>query len=612
MPASSGIVSSSMSRPNSGTPDSTRTASAVRFVELVDAGRHQRRLQRAGLRALHEEVESRLAGVGNARDDRRAARPLAPRVAVFGHPAQRRLGDTADDRRHLDGRVRADDRDLRERVGDVAELHVLREDELIELRHHAVFHAAAHRQQQDVAELVGVEVRDHASLRRQIRGVAALPRLQRDDVVGQQALEIRRALGAGDDNPAAIGTIDERRAMAGRVVCRAEKRPESWCYAEACPRPILSVRRSRRRCSPCRSGRPRSRRRHRCHCRKRAPPTSRSSSAAGRSGPNRSRSPASPAAGPSSAPDVWARRSTPSRGGCRCATPPTGNRSSFTLDGTVRGQAQTIHTTVDGTTATSDGTAAGQPMQKTDTIDPNALLVLPTNFFGPYEAVAARLKTAAVGSEIPVYIVPQMSIRIAVGESSAEQIQTTARLVRARRTRIAILLPAGRLDADLWTDDTGRMIRFSVPLQSVEVVREDIAAVSSRSVTISRPNDQQINIPSNGFSLAGTLSRPAQSTHDAAAGGRARRRQRPDRSRQPRRRHPDFRADRRCARQRRLHRRPLRQAGHRSERRPRGSRDADRLRRRRARGGEAAGGSQGRRSQAHRGRSATAKAASSR
>jgi pimeloyl-ACP methyl ester carboxylesterase len=184
----------------------------------------------------------------------------------------------------------------------------------------------------------------------------------------------------------------------------------------------------------------------------------------------------------------------------------------LTLDGTVRGQAQTLHTTVDGTTATSDGTAAGQPVQKTDTVDPNALLVLATNFFGPYEAVAARLKTAAVGSEIPAYIVPQMSIRIVVGESSAEQIQTTARLVRARRTRIAILLPAGRLDADLWTDDNGRMIRFSVPLQSVEVVREDIAAVSSRSVTISRPNDQQINIPSNGFSLAGTLSRPAQST----------------------------------------------------------------------------------------------------
>ena len=56
------------------------------------------------------------------------------------------------------------------------------------------------------------------------------------------------------------------------------------------------------------------------------------------------------------------------------------------------------------------------------------------------------------------------------------------------------------------------MIRFSVPAQSLEVVREDIAAVSSRSVTISRPNDERVNIPSNGFLLAGTMSKPAQST----------------------------------------------------------------------------------------------------
>ena len=120
-----------------------------------------------------------------------------------------------------------------------------------------------------------------------------------------------------------------------------------------------------------------------------------------------------------------------------------------------------------------------------------------------------RLKTATVGSNIPVYIEPQSSIVISVGQSAIEQIQTTGRLVVARRTHVALVLPAGRLEADLWTDETGRMIRFSVPLQSIEVVREDIAAVSSRSVTISRPNDQQLSIPSNGFSLAGTLSRPA-------------------------------------------------------------------------------------------------------
>ena len=181
----------------------------------------------------------------------------------------------------------------------------------------------------------------------------------------------------------------------------------------------------------------------------------------------------------------------------------------FTFDGVVRGVTQTIHTTIDGTAATSDITSAGVAKPKKDTIGADAVLLFPSTFFGPYEALAARLKTAAAGSEIPVYIEALTPVSIEVGDSAAEQIQTTGRLVNARRTRLTLVQPAGRLDADLWTDDTGRMIRFSVPLQSLEVVREDIAAVSSRSVTISRPNDLSINIPSNGFSLAGTLSRPA-------------------------------------------------------------------------------------------------------
>jgi pimeloyl-ACP methyl ester carboxylesterase len=103
-------------------------------------------------------------------------------------------------------------------------------------------------------------------------------------------------------------------------------------------------------------------------------------------------------------------------------------------------------------------------------------------------------------------------LRIRLGDSFAEQIQTTARMVSARRTHITMLFPGAAIDADIWVDDTGRLIRLSVPAQSLEVVREDIAAVSSRTVTISRPNDESIKIPSNGFNLAATVSRPAQST----------------------------------------------------------------------------------------------------
>ncbi|HJZ74443.1 MAG TPA: alpha/beta fold hydrolase [Vicinamibacterales bacterium] len=185
---------------------------------------------------------------------------------------------------------------------------------------------------------------------------------------------------------------------------------------------------------------------------------------------------------------------------------------SFDFDGTVRGQSQTVHTVVNGTTATSNITIGGQTTQKTDTIDPAALLVLTNGFFGPYEAVSTRIRTSSSGTELPVYGEgPMVNMKFRVGDSAVEQIQTTARLVSTRRTALTMLLPGATVDANIWSDDAGRLVRFNVPGQSVDVVREDVAAVSSRTVTISRPNDERITIPSIGFTLAGTVSRPATS-----------------------------------------------------------------------------------------------------
>ena len=181
----------------------------------------------------------------------------------------------------------------------------------------------------------------------------------------------------------------------------------------------------------------------------------------------------------------------------------------LTVDGTVRGVPQSIHTVLSRNQATSQIGTGAQATQKTDTIDPASVLVLPNTFFGPFEAVAARLRTVAPGADIPAYGAPAVAFTIRVGESGAQQIETTVRVINARRTHLTLTFPAASLEADLWTDEAGRMIRFSVPAQSLEVAREDIASVSSRSVTISRPNDEGIKIPGNGFVLAGTLSKPA-------------------------------------------------------------------------------------------------------
>src|SRR5262245_37611370 len=52
----------------------------------------------------------------------------------------------------------------------------------------------------------------------------------------------------------------------------------------------------------------------------------------------------------------------------------------MTIDATVRGAPQSIHAVVEGTTVKTDFTTNAQPGQKTDQIDPAAVLIVPTPF----------------------------------------------------------------------------------------------------------------------------------------------------------------------------------------------------------------------------------------
>jgi uncharacterized protein len=184
----------------------------------------------------------------------------------------------------------------------------------------------------------------------------------------------------------------------------------------------------------------------------------------------------------------------------------------FTFDGSVKGQAQSVHTVMSATTATTDIALGGQTSQKRDTLDPHAVLIMPNSFFGAYEAVATHLRAAPPGTDIPAYAVGGVSFVIRTGESADDRIQTATRVLETRRTHVKLMLPGTPLDADIWTDEGSRMLRFSLPAQSLDVIREDIASVAARRVPVSRPNDEQVRIPSNGFSLAGTLSKPLQAS----------------------------------------------------------------------------------------------------
>ena len=140
--------------------------------------------------------------------------------------------------------------------GDVAELDVLREDELIELGEHRRRDVAGHRQQDHIAELVDEQIRDHPALRREIGGVASPAGLERDDVVREQALQIGRAILPGHDDAAAIRAIDQAGASSRCLVRRLGNRGDHVIKSidqlslDAFP-PLYP----RRRCSFCRPGR---------------------------------------------------------------------------------------------------------------------------------------------------------------------------------------------------------------------------------------------------------------------------------------------------------------------------------------------------------------------
>jgi alpha-beta hydrolase superfamily lysophospholipase len=184
---------------------------------------------------------------------------------------------------------------------------------------------------------------------------------------------------------------------------------------------------------------------------------------------------------------------------------------ALALDAAAGGQQLVLRIAVEGTTAQSERWEGSRRNASSDTIDPHAVF-LPNPFFGAYAALSARLRTATPGTRLAVYQGLGATFEATVGESSVERLQTVERLIEARRTRITFALPDGPpLDAEIWGDEEGRLLKLSVPTQFVDVVRDDLSAVSTRRVLVSRAGDQQVRVPANGFSLAATLSAPAGS-----------------------------------------------------------------------------------------------------
>jgi len=183
--------------------------------------------------------------------------------------------------------------------------------------------------------------------------------------------------------------------------------------------------------------------------------------------------------------------------------------TSLHIDGVVRGQDVALKTTFSGGRARNVVAIQGKEQPLEDPVSADAL-VLPNAFLGSYAALARRLHGKSVGAELRGYIAPQAEVPIKVMMVSPERIETPKATINV--TRFGVMMvnppPGGELPMNIWVDQNGDLIRLNIPSQSLELAREDIASAASRTSAFSLPGDESVTIPSNGFNLAGNLTRP--------------------------------------------------------------------------------------------------------
>ena len=147
-----------------------------------------------------------------------------------------------------------------------------------------------------------------------------------------------------------------------------------------------------------------------------------------------------------------------------------------------------------------------------DRIDP-ASVVLPNLVFTSYEALAMRLSESQPGAEVPIYVPPRGRLSARVNTVGIQHIETAERTIEARTYRITFDDPARPLDAEVWIDESGRLLRISLPHAALEVARRDIASVSARLTTDPpHPGSERVRVRAAGFSLAATVITPVDVT----------------------------------------------------------------------------------------------------
>ena len=183
---------------------------------------------------------------------------------------------------------------------------------------------------------------------------------------------------------------------------------------------------------------------------------------------------------------------------------PDGSPRLFELNGVSSGGEISIRTSVAAGNATTERTKSEpltQPVSAQAVLHANGIVA-------SYVALAQRLGTTAPGSDIRMYVIPQMEIGVRLVNVQNDRMQLGAEFLNARRYDVVLMNPTSNTAMTITTGVEGNLLSVRVPSQGVDIVRVDLTSVAVRTQVHSNPGDEPVTIPAVGFNLGATITRP--------------------------------------------------------------------------------------------------------
>jgi hypothetical protein len=114
------------------------------------------------------------------------------------------------------------------------------------------------------------------------------------------------------------------------------------------------------------------------------------------------------------------------------------------------------------TTAINEITQDGVTNSKIDQISARTI-VLATNVFGGYEALAARLANASLGTELQTYMAANAEVKVTVKAISDESVTTPAGIVKTRKYELVVHNVGATVSMTVAVDARARLARIVMP-----------------------------------------------------------------------------------------------------------------------------------------------------